>query len=71
MADDIVSRVSNLKIRAEEGAAAEFHDVLNIENNHDFVLTLVGKVLTVRTYNFEAMRRTLNQTWAIFKEALF
>ena len=71
MADDIVSRVSNLKITAEEDDVVEFNTDADAETDHDFELTVVGKVLTVRTFNFEAMKRTLNQIWAISKGALF
>ncbi|XP_010688971.2 uncharacterized protein LOC104902765 [Beta vulgaris subsp. vulgaris] len=70
MADDIVSRVSSLKITAEEDTVVEFLDNPNSETD-DFELTLVGKVLTIRTYNFDAMKKTLNQIWAISKAALF
>ena len=31
----------------------------------------MGKVQTIRNYNFEALKRTLNQIWTLSKEALF
>ncbi|XP_057247549.1 uncharacterized protein LOC130589924 [Beta vulgaris subsp. vulgaris] len=70
MADDIVSRVSNLKITADEDTMVEFLENPNSETD-DFELTLVGKMLTVRTYNFDPMKKTLNQIWAISRGALF
>ena len=48
-----------------------FDDAGGDDNNSDLELSLVGKVLTVRTYNFEALKRTLNQVWAISNGALF
>lgn len=41
------------------------------ENNQDLAQSLVGKLLSVRSYNFDAMKRTLNQIWSISNGALF
>ena len=44
-----------------------------IEENHDesLDLSLVGKILPIRPYNFEATKKTMNQVWSISKGALF
>lgn len=71
MADEIASRVSSLRITEEEDKVVNFDDFESTNNNDDLELTLVGKVLTVRNYNFDALKRTLNQIWAIKTGALF
>ena len=71
MADEITIKVSDLKITAEENRSIAFDDIPDTENNQDIALVLIGKVVTVRSFNFEALKRTLNQIWAISKGALF
>ncbi|XP_019106198.1 uncharacterized protein LOC109135534 [Beta vulgaris subsp. vulgaris] len=71
MAEEIVNKVSNLKITEVEDQLIAFDDAGGDDNNSDLELYLVGKVLIVRTYNFEALKRTLNQVWAISNGALF
>lgn len=71
MADEIASRVSSLRITEEEDKVVNFDDFESTNKNDDLELTLVGKVLTVRNYNFDALKRTLNQIWAIKTGALF
>lgn len=71
MADDIALRYSNLKITAAEDEVVNF-DHLSITNDDSPLdLSLVGKVMTVRPFNFEAFKNTMNQIWAISKHALF
>ncbi|XP_048496311.1 uncharacterized protein LOC125495591 [Beta vulgaris subsp. vulgaris] len=71
MADEILNKVSNLKITEAENQVISFDEGANEDDNHDLALSLVGRVLTVRSYNFEALKRTLNQIWAISNGALF
>ena len=71
MADDIVSRISHLKITAEEGKVVALDDVIEDDLTAESNLALVRKVLTIRTYNFAALNRTMNQIWALSKGALF
>lgn len=71
MAEDLALKISSLKIMAEEDQAITFDKIPETDTIHDMALTLVGKVLTVRTYNFEALKRTLNLIWAISKATLF
>lgn len=71
MTEEIINKVSNLKITEVEDQLIAFDDAGGDDNNSDLELSLVGKVLIVRTYNFEALKRTLNQVWAISNGALF
>ena len=71
MADEIILKVSEMKITAEEDKTIGFDDIPEIVCNKDFTLALVGKVVTVRSFNFDALKRTLNQVWAISKGAIF
>lgn len=71
MADEIVLRVSSMRITAEEECSVALDDVPVDEIAKDLNLALVGKLLSVRTHNFEAMKRTLNQIWSLSKDALF
>lgn len=60
MADEILLKVSELKITAEENQSINLDDIPDNENSQDFALALIGKVVTVRSFNFEALKRTLN-----------
>ena len=71
MVDEISLKVSTLKITEAESQVIAFDDDANEDDNHDIALSLVGRVLTVRSYNFEALKRTLNQIWTISNGALF
>ncbi|XP_010679627.1 uncharacterized protein LOC104894942 [Beta vulgaris subsp. vulgaris] len=71
MADDIAFKVSNLRITVEEDRTIVFEGDDLDENKHDLAASLVVKILTVRSYNFKALKRTLNQIWAISKGAIF
>lgn len=46
-------------------------DVTSDELSEDINLALIGKVMNVRSYNFEALKRTLNQIWSLSQGALF
>ena len=70
MDDDIAAKVSNLKITEEEDQLIALNDIPEDQNHQDLSLALVGKVLTGRSYNVEALKRTLNQIWVISKRAL-
>lgn len=71
MADEIVTRCANLKLTEDDANIVALDDVPEIKEDSDLSLSLVGKVLTVRSYNFDAMKKTLNQIWTISKNALF
>lgn len=70
-ADEIIFKVSELKIAAEEDKTTEFDDIPDTVYNQDFTLALISKVVTVRSFNFKALKRTLNQVWAISKRLFF
>lgn len=71
MADDITIRWSNLRITEEEESIVGFDAVVSEDVEPTINLAVVGKIMTVRPYNFEAFKKTMNQIWAISKEALF
>nr|CCA66049.1 hypothetical protein [Beta vulgaris subsp. vulgaris] len=71
MADEIILKVSAMKLTAEEDKTLAFDDISDTANNQDFTLSLIGKVVTVRSFNFDALKRTLNQIWSISKGAIF
>ena len=71
MADEIIEKWSSLKItQAEDQIVSLDNDNSDIQQEA-IALSIVGKVLTDRPYNFEAFKRTMNQIWAISKGAIF
>ncbi|XP_010684899.1 uncharacterized protein LOC104899410 [Beta vulgaris subsp. vulgaris] len=61
MADEIIKKVSDYKIAAEENNPIAFDDLPDIENTQDFALALIGKIVTVRSFNFEALKRHIER----------
>lgn len=71
MDDDILVRCSALKITEDEENVVSVDDIWTDDINPSMELSVFGKVMPRRTYNFEAFKRTMNQIWAISKDALF
>lgn len=71
MEDDILIRCSALKITEEEESIVTLDDARSKDENPNMDLAIVGKVMTLGPYNFEAFKRTMNRIWAISKDALF
>lgn len=71
MADDMISRCAKLKITADEREIVNFDDAPDEGDESGISLSLVGKVFTIRPYNFEAMKRNMNKIWSISKGDLF
>lgn len=71
MVDEITLKVSNIKISSDENRYIDLDEGINTDTGPDLAVALVGKVLTMRTYNFEAVKRMLHQIWAISNGALF
>lgn len=71
MADEVTLEVYGLKIKAEENQAMALDEIPDIENNQDFDLILIGTVVTMRSFNFEELKRTLNQIWAVSRGCFF
>ncbi|KAL2902473.1 hypothetical protein RDABS01_027555 [Bienertia sinuspersici] len=71
MADDLINKCSQLSITEEEDEIVEFGDCLDKTIEDKANLSFVGKILTVRPYNFNAMQNTMNKVWAISKKAIF
>lgn len=71
MADDIIDRCSKLKITEDEELVVTLEDDLDNTRASNLSMSIVGRVLSKRPYNFEAFKRTMNQIWMISKNALF
>ena len=63
MAEEITTFVSNLKLDEEEEQVLEF-DSLNPSIENTVSLLLIGKLLTERSFNVEAFKRTITTVWA-------
>ena len=68
---NFVLKYSNLKITAAEDEVVAFDHLTNENDDPTLALSVVGKVMTVRPFNFEAFKNTMNQIWTISKHALF
>lgn len=56
MATEIVIKCLNLRITAEENNLVFLEDVDDNSQHHTLALAIVGKVLSSRPYNFEALK---------------
>lgn len=68
MADDLSKRCAQLSIIEEEEEIVEFDEATNKTIADKVTLSLVGKVLSVRNYNFNALKNTMNQVWSLSKK---
>ncbi|XP_021758507.1 uncharacterized protein LOC110723457 [Chenopodium quinoa] len=71
MAGEIIEKWSKLSITEEENEIAELGGSNDEEQNNKLALSLVGKLLTIRSYNFEALQNTLKQIWSLSHGVLF
>lgn len=71
MDDDTLARWKTLKITDDEEKIVGFDDLPKGDVDNSIDLALVGRVMTMRPYNFDAFKKTMNQIWAITKDALF
>lgn len=71
MDDKMLVRCSTLKITKDEEAIVNLDDVRTDTLNPITELAIVGKVMTMRPYNFEVFKRTMNQIWAFQKTLYF
>ena len=63
MANEIVPKCADLRITDDESKVVSFDEVPNDNEDSGISLSLVGKVVTIRPYNFEAMKQTMNQIY--------
>nr|CCA66043.1 hypothetical protein [Beta vulgaris subsp. vulgaris] len=63
MAEEILNSVSNLRIDDEEEQVIDIVS-LNPNNENNVSLLLIGKLLTERSYNIDAFKRTITTVWA-------
>ncbi|KAL2892387.1 Lysine--tRNA ligase [Bienertia sinuspersici] len=72
MEDELAHQCSHLKISTvEEEDVVELGDNTDDNINTKIALSLVGRVLTLRSYNFVAMKNTMNQVWSLSQKAIF
>ncbi|XP_021766647.1 uncharacterized protein LOC110731120 [Chenopodium quinoa] len=71
MAEELTEKWSSLKITYEEEEIAEFGDSSSNTQESKMAFSIVAKLLTVRSYNFEALQRTLKQIWALKRDVIF
>lgn len=71
MADQLSERVASMKITATEDNIVELGEIEDEAIETSMNMAVVGKVITMRSYNFEALKRTLNQIWSLTKDGLF
>ena len=65
MADELVEKCARLNILEEENEIVDLGAVDSQNTDVNTSLMLVGKVITERTVNLDALRRTMNQIWAL------
>ena len=67
MAEELVSKYQNLKINDAESNVVDVGAVEDSETNEQLALLLVGRVITDRSFNIDAFKRTMAQVWAVSK----
>ncbi|KAL2920761.1 hypothetical protein RDABS01_012252 [Bienertia sinuspersici] len=67
MADDLANDWSKLKITEEEDVVigGDDENINDKDSDTQISLLLVGKLLTQKPFNFEAMKRTLTNVWRV------
>lgn len=70
MADDLVEQCSKLNIVNEEEDILELEDGCDEQQDAKISLRLVGRLLSEKPLNFEALKRTMLQVWSL-KEGVF
>lgn len=63
MAEEIIRSVSSLRIDEEEDQILDIAN-LNPNNENNVSLLLIGKLLTERSYNVDAFKKTITTVWA-------
>ncbi|XP_021743481.1 uncharacterized protein LOC110709574 [Chenopodium quinoa] len=64
MAEEIVNLYSRLCIREEEKKSIDLGALTSGEEENNLSLMLVGKLLTHRSYNVEAFKKTITSIWS-------
>ena len=65
MADDLAEKYSKLNIEEDENAVIDLGSDATGTLDAKTSLMLVGKIVSERTVNLDALRRTMNQIWAL------
>ena len=61
MADDLINKCSSLRITEDEEEIIPLGDVIGEDVNSIMELAIIGKVLTERPYNFEALKKKVQR----------
>lgn len=64
MAEEIISKCSDLTIDDEEGTVIDLGGTKAPEDGNNIDLMLIGRLLTEKSYNVEAFKRTMTKIWA-------
>ncbi|XP_021716010.1 uncharacterized protein LOC110683914 [Chenopodium quinoa] len=67
MADELIDQCANLRINDLENEIVDLGDVEDGESEARVSLMLVGKLISDRTINVEAFKRTMIHAWAVSK----
>ncbi|KAL2935345.1 hypothetical protein RDABS01_018463, partial [Bienertia sinuspersici] len=68
MADEIVEKYARLNIEEEENELIDVGEFTSAAADEKISLMLVGKLLTDRTINVEAFKRTMTNAWALSRK---
>ncbi|XP_050259813.1 uncharacterized protein LOC126704863 [Quercus robur] len=67
MDEDIVDRMTSLKLTAEEEEDIQVSEEGQLEELEGCVLSLIGKFLTCKPYNRKVAKNTLQRAWGLEK----
>ena len=68
MAEDVINSTVNLKLTSEEEEEIQVSEERRSEEIDSCVLSLIGKFLTCKPYNWKAAKNTLRKAWGLDKE---
>ena len=67
MDEDVVDRMTSLKLTAEEEEDIQVSEEGQVDELEGCVLSLIGKFLTCKPYNRKAAKNTLRRGWGLEK----
>ena len=65
MDEDVVDRMTSLKLTAEEEEDIQVSEEGRVDELEGCVLSLIGKFLTCKPYNRKAAKNTLRRAWGL------
>lgn len=67
MAGELIEKCKNLKINDDESQVFEINELDDGVDEDQISLVLVGRVVTEKSFNVEAFKRTMIQAWLVTK----